>query len=112
MRQIEVQINHRAYSVACDSGEEDRVRELAQFVDKLMRPLANVNASDAQLLALTSLMLADEVLTSRASQANKPKIDESILLQALESLTGRVEGLAKRFGNAYTACQEGDLPGA
>lgn len=61
MPTVDVLINNRAYTVACDPGEETRVRALAAYVDDQIRTIPAGSASEAQLLALTAILLADQV---------------------------------------------------
>ena len=37
---VNVLVNGRAYTVACDDGEEDHVRDLGQYLDKRVRELS------------------------------------------------------------------------
>jgi cell division protein ZapA len=49
---VNVLIKGRAYTVACDEGEEDHVRELGEFLDKRVRELSGSvgQVGDARLL--------------------------------------------------------------
>jgi len=60
---VNVLLNGRAYTVACDQGEEDHVRELGEFLDKRVRELAKTvgQAGDARLLLMAGLVVADEL---------------------------------------------------
>jgi cell division protein ZapA len=63
MGQINVQINGRSHTVACDDGQEEHLTELAQFVatqaEKLAGSLGQV--PDSRLLLMTALVVADEL---------------------------------------------------
>ncbi|MGQ0742355.1 MAG: cell division protein ZapA [Alphaproteobacteria bacterium] len=60
---VNVLVNNRAYTVACDEGEEEHLRELARFVDGRVRQLVETvgQAGDARLLLMASLLVADEL---------------------------------------------------
>jgi cell division protein ZapA len=72
MAQVSFLINGRPYEVACGDGEEDHLRDLADYVDKTVQKLiASVGqVGDARLLVMASLMIADDL--SEALQ----KLDE------------------------------------
>jgi cell division protein ZapA len=63
---VNVLVNNRAYTVACDEGEEEHLRELARFVDGRVRKLVETvgQAGDARLLLMASLLIADELCES------------------------------------------------
>ena len=62
MPQVSITINGRAYPVACDEGEEDRIRDLARLIDSKVAGFARQvgQAGEARLLVLAALVLADE----------------------------------------------------
>lgn len=63
---INVLLNGRSYTIACDEGEQDHVRELGQFLDKRVRELASSagQVGDARLLLMVGLMVADDLAES------------------------------------------------
>lgn len=63
MAEVQVNINNRTYRIGCDPGEESRVIELAAFIDRQIKPLAQpgANATDAHLLVLGSILMCDEL---------------------------------------------------
>ena len=60
---VEVVVNGRDYQVACDVGQEDRLRELAQQFDKRVQVLASSvgQVGDARLLLMAGLVITDEL---------------------------------------------------
>ena len=60
---VNVILNDRSYTVSCDEGEQDHVRDLGQFLDKRVRELtASVGqVGDARLLLMAALTIADEL---------------------------------------------------
>lgn len=81
MGQVTVSVNGRSYRLVCGDGEEARVRELAALlssrVDTLVGQLGQ--AGEPRLLLMAGLLLADELLDTRA------KLDEA-LAEAAEAL--------------------------
>jgi cell division protein ZapA len=59
---VNVMVNGRAYTIACDDGEEDHLRELAATVDaKTREVLSSVGqVGDTRLLLMAALLIADE----------------------------------------------------
>lgn len=64
MPQIDIMIQGRAYSVQCQEGEEKRAHYLAAHINRhAARLVARLgNMPDAQLLLMTSMTVADELL--------------------------------------------------
>lgn len=62
MSQVTVHINGRPYSLACEPGEEEHVRELAQYLDGHVTDLKGRfgNVGDGRLLVMASLLIADQ----------------------------------------------------
>ena len=113
---VEVVVNGRDYQVACDAGEEDRLRELAQQFDKRVRALASAvgQVGDARLLLMAGLMLTDEVASFAARSAEREREiaslkgklangtetlekAESGITELLEQAAMRIEGIAARI---------------
>src|SRR5471032_2440173 len=59
---VNVMVNGRAYTIACDDGEEDHLRGLAAMVDaKAREVLGSVGqVGDSRLILMAALLLADE----------------------------------------------------
>lgn len=103
MPRVDVTLNGRVYSVACEDGQENRVRELARHVDgKLRQVLARGagGASEPQLLVLAALMVADELFDLRAEVAARPSgpgADDAAVASAVDQLAQRIEAIAARI---------------
>ena len=63
MGHVNITIRGKSYGIACDDGQEDRVRHMGQFIDARLQDIAGAGAatSDSHLLVLTSLLMADEI---------------------------------------------------
>jgi len=110
---VNVMVNGRAYTIACDDGEEGHLKELAGHVDEKAREvLASVGqVGDTRMLLMAALLIADERhelsgktqrpgdgekngLHLRAEQAERAAAD------ALESATKKIEDIAARLAHA------------
>jgi cell division protein ZapA len=114
MPQITVTINGRGYPVACDPGQEQRIRDLARMIDGKVAGFADQfrQAGEARLLVLAALMIADELAEAKEASARaKPaqatllpandtmldRSEEAALAEGIERLAARIEAVAARF---------------
>ncbi len=116
---VNVMVNNRAYTIACDDGEEEHLRELAGIVDaKAREVLGSVGqVGDTRLLLMAALLIADEhhAAESRLSDSakaqdalsdvrsvleNRVMEAESRAADALEQAAKRVEDIAAQLMEA------------
>jgi cell division protein ZapA len=108
MPQVTVTINGRAYAIACDPGEEDRIRQLARGIDARVTGFAKdaPQAGEARLLVMAALLLADELgeakETVRRIRTNPPApgmaaAEEAALASGIDRLAQRIETVAARL---------------
>ena len=121
MAQVTVTVNKRSYSIACDDGEEEHLRDLARYVDVQIADLVgNVGQiSESRLLLMGALLIADQLAEADERAAElKSRLDEltreqnlqaalpedvpaasanADLARILESATRRIEALAARL---------------
>jgi cell division protein ZapA len=104
MPQVTVHINGRAYAVACDEGQEERVRGLAQYLEAKVAEFASKlgQVGEARLLLLAGLAVADELAEAseslrRARRQPRDSASETRLANGLESLAQRIEAIAERL---------------
>ena len=111
MAQVMVNINGRSFPVQCDDGEEERLADLARYVDQHVSDLAqNIGqVGDARLLLMASLVIADELADAvtrldtaeeALDDAKSAKADDAALSQMADDLTARMEQLAQRLETA------------
>ncbi len=96
MAQVDVAINGRNYRVACDDGQEDHLRQLAEYVDRRVMELVGSvgQIGEARLVVMASLLIADELSESFASlEAGDPEAEER-LAQATDAVAERIETIA------------------
>ena len=105
MAHVDIFLAGRKYSVSCEVGQEPRLRELGDYVAGRLRELSEsgVTGSDAHMLALTTLLIADELfdLTDEVKSARSglPRdTDRNTGAAAtIDALTRRIEDLAVRL---------------
>ena len=102
---IKVNINDIVYPVTCESGEENRLIESSNEVNKAIDELSNISSgiSETRLLAMTALILADKLIekgnvlenheTPNVNESNLQNINE--LLIWLTNATERMNKVAK-----------------
>ena len=105
MAQVEVTINGRGYTVACEAGQEGHLTQLAAMLDSRVTDLAGAvgQLGDARLLVMAGLLLADELEEARGSRAAAPAApvaDEDRHAEAIESLATRLEAIADKLSGA------------
>jgi cell division protein ZapA len=117
---VNVMVNGRAYTLGCDEGEEEHLKQLATLVDAKAREavsMVGLNAGDAKLMLMAALLMADEhfEMNSRlgasvesageagAERANlnlRAEQAETIAAEALEAAAQRLEDIAGRLAQA------------
>ena len=107
MPQVTITINGRSYPVACDEGEEERIRDLARGIDAKVGAFARKvgQAGEARLLVLVALVLADELSeanTALREMGNQvPPRDDSALAAGVDRLAQRIEAVAARLETSH-----------
>ena len=110
MPQVSISIANRTYELACGAGEEQRVHELAAYVDEKIGALRRQmppGTPEVKLMVFAALLLADESREARglARQAESARASASdsadTLATALEELiTARVDKMQKKVSGA------------
>src|SRR5450631_4148502 len=102
MSKVTVKLYNKDYSVNCDPGQEDRLKELVRYVESRMRDVADKvgNTTEPRLLMLTCLHLADELFDARRRAEEGMVNHEDLLVAAVEHLSQRVTTIASQVGRA------------
>jgi len=82
---VNVMVNSRAYTIACDEGEEGHLKELAAHVDaKVKELLSSVGqVGDQKLLLMAAVLITDELFEARARlDGHAKKVGELSSVQA------------------------------
>ena len=105
---VNVMVNSKAYTIACDDGEEEHLRQLAAIVDGKVRELLGSvgNVGDLRLLLMAALLIADE------HHGGKIEADHHGEAQLRSELEARVKAAESRAMAAMEqAAAAGDLGG-
>ncbi|RCK50375.1 hypothetical protein TH25_12370 [Thalassospira profundimaris] len=109
MAQVSVRINGRSYDVACEDGQEERLGQLAAYVDERVGEIAHMvgQIGEQRLLVMTSLLIADELsdMHDKLASASRVSLPEGAvgpdeadqMAQSMENLAGRIEAIAQRL---------------
>tara|TARA_Y100000590_G_C15729929_1_gene1016612 strand:- start:3521 stop:3877 length:357 start_codon:yes stop_codon:yes gene_type:complete len=114
MGKVTVNINNRTFQIACEDGEEARLKELAAFfsrhVDQLQGRFGHIG--DARIYIMAGLLVADKLSDALSqieeiqnevkllqSNNDRYKVDsrklEELLLSDIELLTSKLEAISK-----------------
>jgi cell division protein ZapA len=113
---VNVMVNGRAYTIACDEGEEEHLKALAAEVDsKVNELLGSVGqVGDQRLILMAALLLADELHAAtvqldlakkelaaerdaREAAASRMEESESLAADVLENAVKRIEDIAAKL---------------
>jgi cell division protein ZapA len=116
---VNVMVNNRAYTIACDEGEEEHLKQLGAHVDSKVRELLGSvgQVGDQRLMLMAALLVADEFHTVTAQlEALKSELaglsnvreeldkrlikSESFSADTLEAAAKRIENIAARLTHA------------
>lgn len=110
---VDVTLNHRVYPIACDEGQEDRVRHIARYLQQQVKEVRNQapGATDAHLLVMVCLMLADELTEAQGGKHGKAEGasgntggtddgEAEAMAAMVASLAERIETIARRLEQA------------
>lgn len=104
MGRAKIEINGRSYAVDCGDGEEERIRQLGGYLDRVARGLLRgagggaASVGDAHLLVMTGLTVADELAETRDKlESGAAGAAEAEAAQAVDAMAARLEALADRL---------------
>jgi cell division protein ZapA len=119
MAVVNVMVNGRAYTIACDDGEEDHLKDLASHVDSRVRELLSSvgQVGDSRLLLMAALLITDDMLDAQKKLedhkehvgalngvqnelAERAEQSEVIAAEMLEKAAQRLEAMATKLGHA------------
>lgn len=102
LSKLAITLHGREYLVNCEEGQEGRLQEIVKIVDSTLGQVAagGGNATETRLFMLTCLMLADALIDARRSSTQVKRLDEDIMLAAIDHLRRRVNALTQNVGHA------------
>ena len=114
MPRVNINLNGRSYVVACEEGQESRLRQLAGFLDSQLKAIAAraSAASEAQLLVLASLTIIDQLFDLKeevqalsnqrgaAPAQAQENGEEKVVIAAVDLLAKRIEDIAAKLERA------------
>jgi cell division protein ZapA len=73
MAQVTLTVNNRSFNLACADGDEERLQNLASYVDERLQAIAQsgVVRKESDLMALTAIVLADELFDAQSGISNE-----------------------------------------
>ena len=110
MARVDITLGGRHYPIACDDGQEDRVRRIAAYIDKKITTMGSLaGATDTHILVMASLMLGDELFdahsrleTARTENTGDEAggVEEEAVASSISHLANRLESIAARLEQA------------
>ncbi len=76
MAQVTVTINSREYPIACESGQEARIMQLAGILEEKARLLKDISGqiSENMFLAMVGILVADDLFEARKNTPRQENI--------------------------------------
>lgn len=101
MAKVGIHINNKLFTIACDDGQEARVKQLGQYIDERFRELGQAGAApnESYMLVLTSLVIADDMFEAR-DQAQKANLAAANAVQGVppEQVEAEKSALRAEYG--------------
>ena len=79
MGQVALTVNNRTFTIACEDGQEERLEKLAAYVDERVQNIAEAGVvrTSSDLMSLTAILLADELLEAQDNAPQSGNQDNS-----------------------------------
>ncbi len=96
---VTIRLNGQPYQMGCDPGSEDRIEQLAKYVDEILQNLKGSHGQigEARLLAMVSLILADKLNLPDNSKVSDNHSEEIVNL--IDKITLEINELASNVIN-------------
>ncbi len=101
MAQVDVAINGQNYRIACEEGQQDHLRQLAEDVDGRIVELVEAmgQIGELRLLVMVSMLMADELhesaeTASTGDAANSRDAAEAETARGIDAAAQRIETIA------------------
>ncbi len=113
MGEVTLTINGKNYGISCDEGQEQRVIDLAYYVDTKVKEMLKAGAANSEnhALVLAALVIADESFdlmeNATTSKPLEPQItpqeqekNDATLATAIDQLADRIDAVAGKMQDA------------
>ncbi len=112
MAQVTITINSREYPIACESGQEARILQLAAVLEQKAQLLKHISGqiNENMLLAMIGILVADDLLEARKNTpaATEPQISateteqmiaeaDRLIAERLRTVGETIKAVAKRI---------------
>lgn len=116
MAQVSVTIGGKTFRMACDDGQEDHLRELAQYFDEALAQLKEGfgEIGDQRLTTMAGLMICDRLFEAerklkgveaeletlrdtRTSVIDRSQERERVAAKAISKAAGQIADIAKKL---------------
>ena len=99
MAQVDIRVNDRVYRVACDDGQERRLHQLADHIDRLIADLSAElgQIGEARLILLAALTACDELFELRQRLAAHNQAGAALDADTLGGASRVVDAAAQRI---------------
>ena len=77
MAEVTLTVNNRSFDLACADGDEERLQNLAAYVDERLRAIADsgVVRRESDMMALTAIVLADELYEAKEKLSTNDNVE-------------------------------------
>jgi cell division protein ZapA len=102
MGRVSLTVNGRTFAIACEDGQETRIRKLGEYVDaKVAKFVESVGqVGEARLLLLAALVIADELADTEEAlrlARNAANVAAAAAANGILAIAKRVETVAARI---------------
>lgn len=102
MAEVTVTVNGHGFAIACEDGQEARIRRLAHYLDGRVGEFVKRigQAGEARLLLLAALTIADELVEADEAlehERRRTGVDAETAADSIDGLAERIEAIAARL---------------
>ncbi|MFV0627358.1 MAG: cell division protein ZapA [Alphaproteobacteria bacterium] len=102
MAQVTITINSREYAIVCEDGQESRIIKLSQILDEKAKLIGGATqTSEAMLLAMVGLLIADELSEARKKIENPENqaVDFKVLEAQDEKIASELKSITTKINS-------------
>lgn len=97
---VDIQLQGRDYTVACDAGEERKLEAIVKLVNEKLDGISQRGTfpSETRSFMLACLVLADELIETRRMAKQTQQEDEALMVAAVNHLCDRIQSISEKIG--------------